>query len=241
MNALRGLFLFAGLGLSACLEVEQTVVLQPDGSGSQTVAMRVRESTLEDLQRTSAAAQLGASSNPAVLFDKEVVGAELRSAGLTMLAHVTQKQAGKRSVTVEATFPDFATLQKSPLGGSGVEWVLDKGPKEGTAKLTMYPQGRAAWLEARAKAEQLAVQADPVAMEFFRKRQQQWTGLSIVARFQVPGDVLLWTRTLAKTGPREVTATITPATLQSPEDLVRWLAPRFEVVFDSSGCKLPVP
>lgn len=241
MKALRRFAVFACLCLPACLEIEQTVVLQADGSGSQTVAMRVRETTLDEFQRQSVAAQLGSGANPAALFDKAAVDAELRQAGMVLLAHSSSRQAGKRHVAIEATFPNFAALQKSPLGGSGAEWVLDHGPKAGTAKLTLYPQGRAAWLEARAKAEQLAAQSDPIAIEFFRKRQQQWSGLSIVMRFQLPGDVLVWTKTLAKTGEREVTATITPTTLQTPEDLVRWLAPRFEVIFDARDCRLSLP
>ena len=28
--------------------------------------------------------------------------------------------------------------------------------------------------------------------------------------------------------------------IQSPDDLVRRLAPRFEVIFDAAGCKLPL-
>ena len=52
--------------------------------------------------------------------------------------------------------------------------------------------------------------------------------------------LLLWTRTLAKTGEREVTATITAADIKTPADLVRRLAPRFEVVIDGKGCALPL-
>ncbi len=141
---------------------------------------------------------------------------------------------------MEATFKDFATLQKSPLCGSAAEWVLAAGPRAGTAKLTLYPQGKAAWTEARAKAETMPKAVDPVAAGFFRKRQASLAGLDVVVRFQLPGDVLVWTRNLEKTGDREVTARITAADIQTPEDLVRRLAPRFEVIFDATGCKLPL-
>ena len=82
--------------------------------------------------------------------------------------------------------------------------------------------------------------ADPIAADFFRKRQAQLAGLDVCVRFRVPGDVLVWTRNLEKTGDREVTARITADQIRTPEDLVRRLAPRFEVVFDATGCSLPI-
>lgn len=231
--------LFA-LVATACLEMEQTVTLNGDGSGSQTVVMKVAEKTLAEVQRTSRAAETGVAANPLAVFDEKLVAAELIPAGLTLVRHETRRDGGRRTVELEASFPDFATLQKSPLCGSAAEWVLAAGPREHTAKLTLYPQGRAAWTEARAKAEQLTGSADPVAAAFFQKRQEQLTGLDVVVRLRVPGDVLVWTRNLEKTGEREVTARITADKLRTPEELIRWLAPRFEVIFDATGCKLPL-
>lgn len=238
MNPLRALPLLALLALPACLEMEQTIVLDATGGGRQILRMAMREATLAEIQKASAAAQLGAAANPAAVFDKQLVEAELREAGFQLVSHEAKKVPGKRSVLLEATFADFATLQKSPFCGTSAEWVLAPGPTEGTAKLTLYPQGKTAWTEARKKAEQMQTTADPVAAEFFRKRQQQLTGLDVKVRFQLPGDVLVWTKNMEKTGDREVTATITAAQIQSPEDLVRRLAPRFEVIFDAKGCKL---
>ncbi|HEX5054330.1 MAG TPA: hypothetical protein VFZ65_21305 [Planctomycetota bacterium] len=240
MRRSLALCLLLCLSPAACLEMEQTVSLGPDGSGRQVVKFSLRESTLQEVQRASQGAQLGAATNPGALFDKELVGRSLAEAGMTMSKHAAKREAGRRAVDLEATFPDFASLQKSPLCGSGAEWVLVRGPREGTAKLTLYPQGKAAWLDARAKAEAMAGEKDPVADEFFRKRQQSLTGMNVVVRFELPGEVLLWTRNLEKTGDREVEARITAAKIQTPGDLVRWLAPRFEVIFDATGCKLPL-
>jgi hypothetical protein len=229
------------LPLSGCLEVEHTVRLAPDGSGSQSVRLELREATLAELQRLAPAAQLGAAANPAAIFDRAVVEQDLRAAGLELASFAATKAPGKRCVQLEARFPNFAALQKSPLAGNHAEWQLERGPRPETAKLTLYPQGKAAWTEARAKADAMPAQADPVAAEFFRKRQQQLDGLDICVRFQLPGDVLMWTRNLEKTGDREVTARITAAQIQTPEDLVRRLAPRFEVIFAANGCSLPLP
>ena len=228
------------LVLPACLEMEQTIVLKADGSGTQSLKMTMREAAIAEVQKASPAAQLGETVNATAVFDKDLVERELRTLGLGLTAHTTKKVPGKRSVELEATFVDFATLQKTPLCGSAAEWVLSAGPKPGTAKLTLYLQGKAAWNEARAKAEKMTGTVDPVVADYFKKRQTQIAGLDVSFRFQVPGDVLIWTRNLEKTGDREVTARITAQQIQTPEDLVRRLAPRFEVVFDCKDCKLPL-
>jgi hypothetical protein len=240
MSNLQRLFPVVLLLLAGCLELEQTVTLAADGSGRQTFDMTVRESTLAELGKAGAAAQLGADASPFAVFDRKLVESELTAAGFELAAYEAKKVPGKRSVALAATFSKFAALQQSPLGGSACEWVLAKGPREGTAKLTLYPQGKAAWMEARTKAEELQVGQDAVAMEFFRKRQQQLAGLAIKVRLQVPGEVLVWTRNMERTGEREVTATITAAQIQTPEDLIRRLAPRFEVIFVSKDCNLPL-
>lgn len=228
------------MALSACLELEQTVTLEADGRGTQALKMTLREATIAELHKASAAAQLGAAPNPTAVFDKTLVEAELKAAGLTLTAHAQKQVPGKRSVDLEASFADFAALQKSPLCGSAAEWVLAAGPKAGTAKLSFYPQGKAAWTEARAKAESMGATADPVVADFFKKRQQQLAGLDVCFRLRVPGDVLVWTKNLEKTGDREVTARIQAQQILTPEELVRRLAPRFEVIFDATGCKLPL-
>ena len=240
MRILRSLLFVLLAPLAGCLEMEQTVTIAADGSGTQQLKMGIRETTLNDLVRASSAAQLGAAPNPKALFDKDLAGAELKEAGMLLSAHTSKLEAGKRTLDLTATFPNFAALQKTPLCGSVAEWVLTAGPKEGTAKLTLYPQGKTAWQEARAKAESMNKEPDAVAAAFFRKKQEELTGLDLTLRFQLPGDVLLWTANMEKTGDREVTARITAEQIKTPQDLVRRLAPRFEVVFDAKGCKLPL-
>jgi len=225
---------------SGCLEMEQTVTLAADGSGRQAIVLTIADATLAEIQKVSPAAQLGGAANAAAVFDDELVGGELRQAGLELVRHATRQTPGRRTVDLEASFPDFAALQRSPLCGTGAQWVLAAGPRPGTAKLTLYPQGKSAWTEARAKAEKMDASTDPVAADFFRKRQQSLAGLDVAIRLRLPGDVLVWTRNLDKTGDREVTARITADKLRTPEDLVRWLAPRFEVIFDAKDCKLPL-
>jgi hypothetical protein len=239
MRAIKALVLLSITVCSGCLEFEQTVTLAADGSGSQRVRMTVREGVLREIQRMTPAAQLGAGANATAVFDQLLVEKELTAAGLVLTTYETTKQAERRSVDLTATFADFAALQKSPLCGSAAEWFVGDGPRPDTAKLTLYPQGRAAWIEARQKATAMRDESDPVVDEFFAKRKQQLAGLDIVVRFQLPGDVLVWTANMEQTGEREVTARLTSARIETANDLVRWLAPRFEVIFDAKGCTLP--
>ncbi len=240
MRAWRALAFGSLLALAGCLEMEQTVVLTANGSGKQSVRLAIRDITLAEVDRAKSATEAGGGSIANALFDKEQVSRELATAGLTLEAHKAERKANRRTVEMTAAFADFAALQKSPLAGSRAEWTLTAGPKPGTAKLTLYPQGKVAWTEARAKAEAMQAQADPVAEAFFRKKQQELTGLDLTVRLQVPGDVFVWTANMEKTGAREVTAHITADQIKTPQDLVRRLAPRFEVVFDATGCTLPL-
>lgn len=224
--------------LAGCLEMDQTITLAADGSGTQTVKMTIRDATLAEVQRVSAAAGAVSEATKA-LFDKELVRRDLEAAGMTLDSHATEAKDKKRRVDLTASFKTFAALQASPLAGSRAEWELGAGPKPGTVKLTLYPQGKTAWTEARAKAEAMQTESDPIAESFFRKKQVELSGLDLVVRFQVPGDVLVYTANMEKTGDREVTARIAAEQIKTPQDLVRRLAPRYEVIFDGKDCKLP--
>ena len=80
--------------------------------------------------------------------------------------------------------------------------------------------------------------ADPIATEYFRMRQAQLTGLDVAFRFELPGDVMVWTKNMEKTSAREVVARVYAAQIKTPEDLMRRLAPRFEVIFDARDTSL---
>jgi hypothetical protein len=238
MGKIKTLALVSCFALGGCLEIEQTVTLAQDGSGTQSVHMVMQESLLAELAKRQPAAQLGASSDPGAVFHKEKVSKELIAAGLELSEHKVARTGGLRSVDLSAKFSNFTTLQQSPLCGSAAEWELQEGPKPGLGKLTLYPQGKVAWQQARSRAKSMQDKMDPVAEAFFKKRQTDLAGLDIVMRFKLPGKVLMWTKNMAKTGDREVTATVTAEQIKTPKDLVRRLAPRFEVIFDARGTEL---
>ena len=219
--------------------MEQTIDLHADGSGTQDVRLVLGEKVIAEVRRASVVT-MPAGGDPLAVFDRKVLETELQTAGLSLTAWAAGEDGGRRRVTLTAGFADFAGLKKSPLCGSAAEWELGKGEKAGTVRLSFYPQGKAAWTEARARAEAMQKEVDPTVADWFRRRQEQLAGLDVTFRFRLPGKVVLWTRNMEKTGEQEVTAHVTAAQIQTPVDLVRRLAPRFEVVFDGTGCKLPV-
>lgn len=238
MRALRTSALLGLLALGGCLELEQKITLTADGAGRQEVRLSTSERFLLELKRRQPAAQLGAAGDPTALFSEEKARAELHASGLTLVEHEVAARAGRRAVELAATFPDFAALRRSPLCGSAAEWELVAGPKPGLAKLTLYPQGKAAWQQARERAAAMKREVDPVLNGYFRKQQEKLRGLDVVFRFEVPGDVLVWTRNMEKVSSREVVARVRAADLQRPTDLVRRLAPRYEVIFDARATRL---
>jgi hypothetical protein len=223
------------LCLAGCLELEQTVTIDANGSGTQQLKLDLSERVLAEVRRAASVAEpLG--SNPLQIYDKETVQKELTEAGLVLKEHRTTIDKQKRHVEVEAAFADLAALKKSPLSGSHSEWAFTAGPKAGTICVTFYPQGKTMWEQAALQAQAMRDKPDPVAEQFFEKRKQQLTGLDITLRIRLPGKVLVWTRNLEKTGAQEVVAHITASQIQTPEDLVRRLAPRFQVIIDGTGC-----
>lgn len=72
------------------------------------------------------------------------------------------------------------------------------------------------------------------------KRRRQLEGLDLRLRLEVPGEVYLWTKNMKKVGDRTVEARVAATDIVTPEDLVRRLAPRFEVIFDARATALPL-
>lgn len=238
MRKIEVLALSGCMLLGGCLEVEQTVTLHADGSGTQEVRMVLREQLLAELEQQQAAAEVGVESDSTALFDEAKVRRELAEAGLELTSHAVKREDGKRIVAMAAAFPDFATLGTSPLSGSAAEWMLEPGPKPGLGQLTLFPQGREAWQKAREQATKMQVERDPLTEQFFRRQQQKLAGLDIVIRLRLPGKILMHTPTLQKTDANEVTAHITAGQIKTAADLVRRLAPRYRVIFDARATSL---
>lgn len=218
--------------------MDQTITIAKDGSGTQEVVMVLPPGTMEEVQRAASVNHIGARIDPGALFNKETVGKELAAAGLDLKEHQTKELDQGRKVSMKVGFVSCEQLAKSPLVGSMAEWDFSPGPVKGSIELSFYPQGRLAWGQARAQAAKMKGALDPVAADYFQKRRQQLHGLDVTLRFRLPGAVLRYTRNMEQTGPNEVTARVTSAQIRTPEDLVRRLAPRYQVVFASAGCTI---
>jgi hypothetical protein len=233
------LALLLPFALPACLEMEQTITIGPDGAGSQQLRLSMSDAVIQEAKRAMAVTSPDGGPGPLLVFDEKAVGKELAAAGLQIGAYKASGE-GQRQVELTASFPSVAVLRQSPLLGGRAEWEFAAGPRPGTLRIALYPQGKAAWVSSREQAEKLGKEPDPIAAEFFRKRQQQLAGLDIKIRLVLPGKVLQWTKTVERTGDCEVVATVRAEHLRTPEDLVRKLAPRYEVVIDGSGVTLPL-
>ncbi|MSR39453.1 MAG: hypothetical protein EXS02_11540 [Planctomycetes bacterium] len=226
--------------LQGCLQMEQTVTFTADGSGQHDLVMTLPESVLQEIKRSAAGNQTSTAVDPLALFNKDSVEKELKAAGIELVRHAPETIGKSRRVVIATKFSAPDALAKSPLLGSAAEWEFVSGEQSSTTRVTLYPQGKKAWAEARARALSMRDAPDALASDFFAKRKAQFDGLDVVVRFRVPGKVIEFTRNLELTGPCEVTARITAEQIKTPEDLVRRLAPRFELIFDSSSCTFPV-
>jgi hypothetical protein len=226
--------------LPGCLEMEQTITLAADGSGSQQLRLSMSDAVINEARRAMAVTAPDGGPGPMLVYDERAVRKELIAAGLQLDAYKSGSATAQRQVELKASFPGVAALRQSPLLGGRAEWEFAKGPQPGTIRIALYPQGKAAWIDSRAQAEKLASQPDPIAAEFFKKRQQQLSGLDIKVKLVLPGKVLQWTKTVERTGDQEVVATVKAEQIKTPEDLVRKLAPRYEVVIDGTGVTLPL-
>ncbi len=239
-RAARPLCLLPVLLLAACLEMEQTITITQDGAGTQKLRLQMSPEVLAEARRAAAVTAPDGGAGPAQVFDRAAVEKELATAGLQLTAHRTFDKGQHRCVELEVAFKDLAGLRKSPLCGAAAEWEFGPGPVPDTVMLTLYPQGKVAWGKAREQAERWGAEPDAVAQSFFDKRKAQLAGLDVTMHFELPGRVLRLTRNMDQTGERKVTVRITADQIQTPADLMRRLAPRYEIVIDGRECRLPL-
>lgn len=228
---------FLCLWLAGCLEIEETISIDKDGAGTQDFAMSAPQATLDAVRLAASVNQNGAASDTQVLFVRESIAQELATAGMELVTHEATEEGTTKKVSMQAKFTSLSALRQSPLVGAAAEWHFGPGPVPDSIEVTLYPQGKKAWTDARIKAEQMKGAIDPVAADFFARRRAQLQGLDVTFRLRLPGKVLRHTVNMEQTDECEVTAKITADQILTPEDLVRRLAPRYQAVFDAHECK----
>jgi hypothetical protein len=228
--------------LTGCLQIEQTVTIDGDGSGTQAIKMTIPERVIEALQvQASAHNHRRKAPDMTAVFQRAKVEKELVAAGLKLTEHKVVEARHGRRAELAVRFENLEQLGRSPLSGSRADWVFEEGPLKGTIQLSYYPLGRAAWAEAQKKVQELDKKPnDPILQGFFAKQKEQLEGLDISVTINLPGTVLMAYGKLKETGLKQVRARVRAADVKKPRDLVLALAPRYRVVFDGRGCKLPL-
>ncbi len=227
--------------MAGCIELEVGVTLEADGSGTQTLHLGVTDRIAQSIRASARALDAsGTRADPLLVFDAAKVKKELADQGLVVTHHKSYREGPKQLVDVTAKFANVGQLEASTLFGAGGEWFVLQGRNKGGLRLVYYPRGHQAWKAGREKAKQIALQPTAVQKQFFETQKKKLRGLDIALRITLPGDVDYASKNLKVDGKRDVIATVKSSDIQTASDLVKALAPRYEVEFDGRLCKLKV-
>lgn len=237
--------LVAGLVLTlpGCFRMRVIVRLDADGSGTQQAEMRLSDQLLDRLRRTAQALDTGEPQqrvDPARLLDRERVGEDLRERGLELTEHRVERDGARQDLTVAARFGELAALRRSPLMGGEAEWFVLEGRNPGGIRIVVYPRGHEAWRDRADRIADLLAAPDDLRRQFFEGQKERLQTLDLSFELQLPGAVDYVSRGLEISADKTVRAHLRGADLRSAEDVVRMMAPRFEVEFDGAGCTLPL-
>ncbi len=237
--------LLAGLVLSlpGCFRMRVAVRLDADGSGMQRADIRLSDQLLDRLRRTAQALDSGGPEqrvDPTRLLDRERVGEDLRERGLELTEHRVERDGARQDLAVAARFGEVAALRRSPLMGGETEWFVLEGRNPGGIRIVVYPRGHTAWRDRADRIADLLAAPDDLRRQFFEGQKERLQTLDLIFELELPGAIDYVSRGLEIIGEKTVRAHLRGADLRSAEDVVRMMAPRFEVEFDGAGCALPL-
>ena len=227
----------AALLLPSCLELEGTITIRPDGTGTQALSMKIsREMFAEPQQQVTIASGGESVAAIAGVFDKKQATAEFAAAGLTVDNHEVKEKRSSQTLDLEVSFPNLKSLAASPLGGGRSDWILlDAG--EGKTAMFFYPMGKEALKKVQRRIRDLDKQPSEQLRAFFMKRRAEIAGLDLTLTINLPGEVCKKSENLSvEKQSTQVIARITAASIQAPRDLLALLAPCYVAEFDSRLC-----
>jgi len=239
----RNAILFAALAaaLGSCIEMEQTITLEADGSGTHRVVLWMNRSVEDAVQNFATVAQpTGRAFDPLQAMDEERVRAELRGTGLELIKHEALRDDWRRGFEIEIAFDNLEELRKSPLLGSRAEWEFLPGQEAGTRWIVLYPQGKEAWKQAYDKAKQMAETTDLAlkasADKWFAEQKKAMGEMSVEIALHLPSRVVDATRNVdVIEGAKGIAFSFSPDQVKTPEILARYLAPRFIAIVEDRG------
>ncbi|MCB9888369.1 MAG: hypothetical protein H6836_02245 [Planctomycetes bacterium] len=225
--------------LAGCLELEQTITIAPDGSGTHRLRMKMPLRLLCKLEAQAAVVRPQADRaqlEVAAIFKRDKAGRELASAGMTLRKHEVLERRDTRVLQMEAGFKGLSELRRNPLTGGQADWILKKGPAGRTA-LFFFPMGKQAWKDAQLRIKELERKPSALMLAYFRSKQAELRGLDLKLTLELPGRVVGRSANLsAGAKPNQVVAHIDAASIRTPRDLLASLAPCYAIEFDSRGC-----
>jgi hypothetical protein len=190
-----GLALVVAAGLTSCLDIEQNLVLNPDGSGRVTMTTAV---AMPDLDGLGGLGGLGGSEDPKEDSGKklkpreqarEIAVSLLRAEGIEAWSEVTYgvDKAGRTHASVTGYFPDVTKVRLSnPMGGEEKEdmgvsknadghWVLEDSLDDNDDAGAKSDAKDAA----DDTAEKSASLTDEEVQDKLDEERQQWAGMKV--------------------------------------------------------------
>jgi hypothetical protein len=224
--------------LPGCLQSEQTVTLAADGSGTQSLAITLTDEVLAVARQYLSVA--GTAARADAVFEEAHVRRELQECGLALASFAVRGREQARVLDLSVTFPGVAALRRSPLAGSRAQWFFLRGQGE-AIRVVFYPQGKEAHDQALAKIAEMQQKGfDPAVQSWFARQKERLRDLDVRFALRLPGNVEACSANWVRRDARTVASRVTAAAILTPDDLLRALAPRYEVTFDGKGCTLPL-
>jgi hypothetical protein len=90
----------------------------------------------------------------------------------------------------------------------------------------------------QAKQTPTLAEMGEIERQYFRRQKERMGGFMVKLKLELPGSIDYCSSNLEQTGDRTVEMQVNARDIDNPADLIKAMAPRFEVEFDGSGCEI---
>jgi len=234
-----------GLGLSTllagCFEMEVEVSISADGSGRQELRIGMTELATATLRQSAVALNAaGDRADPMEIYQRSKAEKLLADQGLVLSEYRTYRERRRDFVEITADFKAASQLNGAGVLGAEAEWYMLPGRNHGGIRLLFFPRGHEAWMAGveQAKKAPSGLEMGEIERQYFMRQKERMAGFIVKLKLQLPGAVDYCSSNLTHTGERTVEMQVSARDIDTPADLIKALAPRFEVEFDGSGCDM---
>ncbi len=227
--------------LSACFEMEVEVKISADGSGRQELTIGMTDLATNTLRQSAIALNAaGDRADPMEIYQRSKAEKLLTEQGLVMSEYRTYRERRRDFVQIAADFKALSQLNGAGVLGAQAEWYMLPGRNDGGIRLLFFPRGHEAWMAALEQAKKTPSLAEMglVERQYFERQQERMGSFMVKLKLELPGSVDYCSSNLEQTGARRVEMQVNAGDIDNPADLIKAMAPRFEVEFDGSGCEI---